>query len=222
MAFPVYVKSTKRGIQLVLDHEIPFNELKEKVTEKFKAAKEFYKDTQFSLSFSGRALSFEEEQNIIQIIESTTGCEVVCVLEENELLDAYLEKRMEQIAVDRIQKCGQFHKGSILPGQILETESSVIILGDVCTGGKVLSKGNIIVIGNLSGYAYAGVSGKKECFIAALSMMNVQLRIANVDGKTKKPSYILNKEKIEKTPQIARAKEKSIVVEPIRGYLDVI
>lgn len=222
MAFPVYVKSTKRGIQLVLDHEIPFNELKEKVTDKFKDAKEFYKDTKFSLSFSGRALSFEEERSIIQIIESTTGCEIVCVLEENELLDAYLEKRIEQIATDKIQRCGQFHKGSILPGQILEAESSVIILGDVCAGGKVLSKGNIIVIGNLSGYAYAGVSGKQESFIAALSIINAQLRIANIDCKTRKPSYIQNKQKIENTPQMARAKEKTIVIEPIRGYLDVI
>lgn len=222
MAFPVYVKSTKRGIQVVLDNEIPFEELKDKISDKFKSAKEFYKDTKFSLSFTGRALSFDEERSIIQLIENITGGEVVCVLTENELLDEYLEKRMEQIAADKLQKCGQFHKGSILPGQILETETSIIIIGDVCRGGKVLSKGNIIVIGNLYGYAFAGVSGKQDAFIAALSIESDQIRIGNSTDKDVKNTYTLTKQSTIKTPQMARAKEKAIVIEPIKGYLDVI
>lgn len=222
MALPVFVKSTKRGIQLVLDNKIPFNELIDKIYEKFHASKEFYKDTRFSLSFSGRVLSCEEQKEIIQIISDTTGADIICILEENELLDEYIAQRMEQIAIEKRLKSGLFHKGSILSGQILECESSVIILGDICSGGKVLSKGNIIVIGSLKGYAYAGVSGRCDSFISALSIESTHLRIANCVIKNAMTSFASIRNSANNALQMARAKDKTIVIEPIKGYLDVI
>ncbi len=222
MAFPVFVKSTKRGIQLVLDSDIPFKELIDKIQDKFESTKEFYKDTKFSLSFSGRVLSLEEQKTIIEIINRTTGAEIICIIEENELIDEYIAQRMEQAILEKIQKSGQFHKGSIFPGQTLECETSVIILGDVYPGGKVLSKGNIIVIGCLKGYAFAGVSGRSDVFISALSIDSTQLRIANCTLSNAKISLAGIKNNKYNAPQMARAKDKTIVIEPIKGYLDVI
>lgn len=222
MALPVIVKSTKRGILLVLDNEIPFKELLDNIHDKFESAKEFYKDTQFSLRFSGRALSFDEQKEIIQLITDTCNAEILCILEENELLDEYIFQKLEQINRDKISRCGQFHKGDIQTGQTLECEHSVIILGNIFPGGKVLSKGNIVVVGKLSGYAYAGVSGRTDAKICALQIDSTQLRIADCTFSNTNVSSAGMRTQTIKQPQMARAKEKAIVIEPIKGYLDLI
>ena len=215
MALPVIVKSTKRGIQLVLDPEMPFKELSDKIREKFESSKEFFKDSSFSLSFSGRALSLEEQHKIVKIMSDTCNIDVVCILEKNELLDDYLSEKMEQIALDKRRRSGHFHKGDIQAGQTLECDQSVIIIGSILQGGKVISKGNIVVIGTLQGYAYAGVSGKRDAFICALDIASARLRIADETiGKARFFPVRKTTEKI-KLPQIAFAKDKTIVIEPL-------
>lgn len=223
MALPVIVKSTKRGIQLVLDSEIPFNELADKIQEKFEASKEFFQDTSFSLSFSGRVLSLDEQRQIIQILHDSCNIEIVCILEENELLDDYIFEKMEQIALEKRQKSGQFHKGDIQAGQTLECDHSVVIIGSILPGGKVLSKGNIVVIGSLKGYAYAGVSGKRDAFICALDIDSDKLRIAEETLGTSRLFLHEKPNDTNRLPQIAFAKDKTIVIEPLtKGYLNKI
>ena len=46
----VILKSSKYGITLILNSELPFEELKEKVIRKFQASKRFFKDAQFAVS----------------------------------------------------------------------------------------------------------------------------------------------------------------------------
>ena len=222
MSLPVIVKSTKRGILLVLDDTIPFKELLDNIQSKFEAAKEFYKNAQFSLCFSGRVLSFEEEKAIIQMITDTCQAEILCVIEENELVDTYITQKLEQIQNNKLLKYGNFHKGDIHSGQTLECEHSVIIIGSIFPGGKVISKGNIIVIGTLYGYAYAGVSGKRDAKICALHIDSTQLRIADCTFRNTGVTAGSARNHTTKLPQMARAKEKTIVIEPIKGYFDVI
>lgn len=72
---------------------------------------------------------------------------------------------------------GQFYRGTLRNGQILESERSIVIIGNVNPGGKVIARGNIVVLGTLKGSAYAGCDGKQDSFIAALNMIPTQLRI---------------------------------------------
>ena len=65
MSQSVTIKSNKYGINLVLDPEIGFDELLKDVVEKFKASSTFFKNAKLALSFEGRKLSEEEEQQII-------------------------------------------------------------------------------------------------------------------------------------------------------------
>ena len=55
---------------------------------------------------------------------------------------------------------------------ILCLQKSLIILGDVGPGAKVISGGNIIVLGALRGHAYAGIDNDDNCFIAAGTIVN--------------------------------------------------
>ena len=78
-----------------------------------------------------------------------------------------------------------FTVAACLERKILETEQSLIVLGDVCKGSCVVSKKDIVVLGTLSGSAYAGVDGKAH-FIAALHMEPESVRIGEHRGKYKK------------------------------------
>lgn len=221
MALPVIVKSTKRGIQLVLDSEIPYEVLIEKIQEKFKSTKEFFQDASFSVSFSGRVLSKDQENEIINIITESSHAEVLCILEENELLDEYITEKLEQIAIEKRMKCGQFHKGDINAGQTLECEHSVVVLGNVYKGGKVISKGNIVVLGSLKGYAFAGASGRNNTFISALDIDSTQLKIADYCLRSTKVPFGGIQEHKKSSPQIAKAKDKTIIIEPLTsGFLN--
>ena len=82
MSQSVTIKSNKYGINLVLDPEIGFDELLKDVVEKFKASSTFFKNAKLALSFEGRKLSEEEEQQIISAIESNTSIEILCIVEK--------------------------------------------------------------------------------------------------------------------------------------------
>ena len=74
----------------------------------------------------------------------------------------------------------KFHRGSLRSGQRLETEGSIIILGDVNSGAEVIASDNIVVLGALRGLAHAGAKGNKQAIIAAGLFDAVQVRIANI------------------------------------------
>ena len=67
---------------------------------------------------------------------------------------------------------------------MLESEASIVIVGDVEEGATVVSKGSIVVIGALLGSAQAGASGRTDVFVAALHMTPEKLRIG---GRKVKP-----------------------------------
>ena len=74
----------------------------------------------------------------------------------------------------------KFHRGSLRSGQRLETEGSIVIIGDVNSGAEVIASDNIVVLGNLRGLAHAGAKGNKNAIIAAGKLDAVQLRISNI------------------------------------------
>jgi len=92
-------------------------------------------------------------------------------------------------------------------GQRVETEHSLIVIGDVNSGAELIAGGDIIVLGILRGVAHAGAYDETGGgrFIFALSMQPTQLRIGVVisrgtqDGGGK--------------PEIARVDGSSIIVE---------
>ena len=75
---------------------------------------------------------------------------------------------------------GQFFKGTLRSGQVLDVETSIIVIGDVKVGAKVVSKGNVIILGTLEGTVYAGSTGNTNAFVIALDMNPMQIKIADV------------------------------------------
>jgi len=102
-------------------------------------------------------------------------------------------------------------------GQRIETEHSIIILGDVNSGAEIVAGGDIIVLGALRGVAHAGAfdeSGGGR-IIFAHHLEPTQLRIGTVitRGLGEGFSYFFSKRRRAKEPEIAKVDGDTIVVE---------
>lgn len=175
----VVIKGNKYGIVVQLDNKIPFDELKQDLAEKFKSASKFFDKANMAISFEGRTLSGEEEREVLQIISENSSLNIVCVIDNDELKEKMFKKAVEDKLEELSAHTGRFYKGTLRSGQMLESESSIIILGDINPGAKVIAKGNIIVLGSLKGTVYAGANGNEEAFVVALEMAPIQIRIGD-------------------------------------------
>lgn len=175
----VIIKGLNNGIIVVLDPNIEFNLLKEKVTKKFKDSSKFLGNAQVALSFEGRKLSDEEQLELLQIISEQSELKIICLVTEDPEKEAIFQRAIEQASEERSKANGQFYKGNLRSGQSLECDTSIVIIGDVNPGATVISSGNIIVLGALRGTVYAGAKGNTKAFVLALDMSPVQIRIAD-------------------------------------------
>jgi septum site-determining protein MinC len=79
----VIIKGNKYGIVVVLDAVMEFNELKEKIAEKFRDSAKFFDKAQMAISFEGRKLNNDEQREVLNIIAEETELHVVCVVEND-------------------------------------------------------------------------------------------------------------------------------------------
>ena len=95
----------------------------------------------------------------------------------------------------------------------------VVIVGDVNPGAKIVARGNIVVLGSLDGNAYAGTAGNSESFVAALHMNPIQIKIADVIGRSedKSPLERLRGRKKQLEPQVAYIKEEAICIDVMKN-----
>lgn len=207
----VIIKGNPHGIVVVLDAEMPFSDLKEKIITKFKDSSKFLGNAQMAISFEGRKLNDIEQRDILDIIAEYSELHIVCVLENNPDQDQKFEKLLNEKLMDLNNATGQFVKGNLRSGQVLEMETSIIIIGDVNPGASITSKGNIIIIGALKGMAFAGAGGNANAFVFALDMNPVQIRIADTIARA--PDRPAKKNSQE--AKIAFLEEDNIYIEPV-------
>lgn len=227
MAQTVMIKSNKYGINLILDPDIAFADLLKAIIEKFKESEKFFKDSKLGISFEGRKLSNEEEQKIIDAITENTSIEILCIVDNSEenaekmkaQIDAYSEA-IEREYAKAMSSSGEFYRGTLRSGQVLESDASITILGDVNPGARVTSGGNVVVLGALKGNAQAGIYGDRSCFILALEMDPIQIQIGDLiakspDKEKKKRRTAIREKKESNDLQIAVAREGNIYIEPV-------
>jgi septum site-determining protein MinC len=220
----VIIKSNKHGLIIILDDKISFHELLQNVADKFREAADFFKDVHMAVVFEGRELTHEEENEIIYTIIENCRIHIVCVIGNNQKNEEFFRQVVERKEQEIAAKDGQFYKGTLRSGQVLETETSVIVIGDVNPGASIVSKGNIIVLGTLKGNVYAGASGNNACFIVALAMHPLQIKIGEYAARNTMYGRASEKE-VEINPKIAFVQEGHIQVKVIQrdilGEMDI-
>lgn len=207
----VIIKGTKSGIIVVLDDAMDFEELKEKVAVKFKESAKFLGNASMVLSFEGRKLSDAQQRELLNVISENSDLHIVCIVDQDEEKEKMFSRSLNEKLMELQSNTGQFYKGNLRSGQVLEVESSIIVIGDINNGAKVVSKGNIIILGSLKGNAFAGASGNAKAFVVAMDMEPVQIRIADTiarapDKKSKE---------VKKEPKIAFVEEGNIYIETL-------
>lgn len=175
----VIIKGLNNGIIVVLDSEIEFDLLKEKVSKKFRDSSKFLGNAQVALSFEGRKLTEEQQLELLQIISEQSELKIVCLVLDDPEKEDFFRKSITQNMDDKTNSNGQFYKGNLRSGQSIESDKSVVLIGDVNPGASITSSGNIVVLGALRGTVFAGASGNDKAFVLALDMSPVQIRIAD-------------------------------------------
>ena len=205
----VKIRGSKHGINVKLDNSASYEEIKSSVASEFKEAEKFFGDEKLAISFEGKYLTDEQQEELVDIIHQNCNVHIVCIVDQTTEQEKRFQKTVEETMMEFDASTGQFYKGHLRSGQVLEFEKSVVIIGDVNPGASIISKGNIVILGSLRGTAYAGASGKRNCFIVAMDMQPIQLRIADIpamaSGNTKAPSE----------PRIAYVEDENIYIEPL-------
>ena len=101
-----------------------------------------------------------------------------------------------------------FYKGTLRSGQVFESDGSVVVLGDVNPGGKVVAKGSVIVLGSLKGNIFAGVDGNENAFVVALEMSPMQIKIGEIIARSS-----------DTGTKITKGRNKTKVIEPKIAYV---
>lgn len=211
----VLIKSFPNGIALHLDGEVPFEKLLDEIAYKFSEARNFFGHASMALSIEGRHMSGAEEIMILEAIKQNSDLNIICIVGKDENTNknfikalAHMEKKLS--GGDE----GQFFKGSLKNKEVLETENSIIVLGDVYPGSAVISAKNVIILGGLYGEVYAGGNGQEKAFVAALEMELERIKIGDFKYKpTTKQSKWGIRPKVQ--PKIAYIKNNRITFEPL-------
>ena len=210
----VLIKSFPNGITIHMDQDMPFEEILKEVAFKFSEARAFFGQASMALAIEGRTVSGLEEIRILEAIHENSDLNIICIVGKDDSTNkkfikalAHMEKKMS--GGDE----GQFFKGSLKNKEVLETENSIIVLGDVYPGSAVISAKNVIILGGLYGEAYAGGNGVDGAFIAALEMEPERIKIGDFKYKPGKQSKWGIRPKVQ--PKIAYVKNDKIAIESL-------
>ncbi|SHK48456.1 septum site-determining protein MinC [Thermocrinis minervae] len=162
------------------------------------------------------------EKEIERILSSKLFEGSYFLIEDEEGLDPELKRRVEErLQSKKVRSIKELKErdsaGRLLivhrhirSGQRVEHNGDVLILGDVNRDAEVVATGNIIVIGRLSGIAFAGALGDESAVIVATRMEPQSLRIGRKvaivgDEERQSPGY----------PEMARVEDGIIVLERV-------
>lgn len=215
----VMIKSYQNGISLILDDQCPFENLVQEIAFKFSQSKNFFGNARMALSMDGRVLTGAEEVEILNTIRENCDVNIVCVVGKDEETGQNFIRALDEID-QRLaggEGSGQFYRGTLKNNQILETEKSIVILGDVYPGCTVISARDIIILGGLYGEAYAGANGSQQHYIVALEMEPEKLKIGDFKYKSNGKTKWGLKPKVQ--PKIAYIKNGKIVMDPLTKEL---
>ena len=136
-----------------------------------------------TLTLEGRPLTAKEELQIVDTITRNSQIEVLCLLDTDAQRIERCEKALNDKLMELNARTGQFYRGTLEKGDVLESEVSVVVIGDVEHGARIISKGNVIVLGALRGTAAAGMGGNPEAVVVALEMAPTQIRISDATSR---------------------------------------
>ncbi len=172
----VSINLKKNEILIKISENAEQREIVESLKKKIPELKKLYKDEKTPITVTGKILKNKEIDEIQNLIKDKIDVEIEFDMPKALGLSNITRTFNREIGISETK----FHRGSLRSGQKLETEGSLVILGDVNSGAEVMASENIVVLGSLRGLAHAGAKGNKQAIISAGLLDTVQIRIANI------------------------------------------
>lgn len=176
----VVIKGNKAGMTVYLEPSVPFEQLLLDVQAKFKETAKFWGSAQMTLTLEGRELTAEEEVRIVNTITENSSIDILCLLDADANRIERCEKALNEKLMELSSQTGQFYKGNLRDGDVLESEASIVVIGDVEKGARVVAKGNVVILGTLRGTVCAGVTGNPSAVVVAFEMAPTQVKIGDL------------------------------------------
>lgn len=215
----VLIKSFPNGITLLMREDASMEEILQELTVKFTEARNFFGSSTMALSMEGRKMTEAEEILILDTIRVNSNVRIACIVGHDDDTNKNFIKALQHMDKKLSgTEGGQFYKGTLKNREVIETENSIVVLGDVYPGSAVFSAGNIIILGGLYGEAYAGGDGREDAYVVALEMEPERLKIGDFKYKTnaKQLKWGIHP-KVQ--PKIAHLKGGKIVFDPLTKEL---
>lgn len=177
----ITIKGTREGLTLFIDDDASFVEATAELKEMLLSTRQNKDNPIVSVmvQLGNRYLDHEKQKKLRVMIEEDNHFSVEAI--ESNII--HRDDALRWIDESEIK----IENRIVRSGQILRVTGDLLLIGDVNPGGKIMSTGNIYVMGSLYGIAHAGIHGDRNAFIAASFMKPTQLRIA--DYISRAPDY---------------------------------
>lgn len=208
------IKSFQNGINLRINPDVDFEQLLQEIGEKFQSSRAFFGSASVALSIEGRSLNAEEEMSILKVIQDNSDLNVMCIIGKDDALNNNFIKAIQTLQ-NKLPSGNymQVYGGTLKDNDVIETEESILVLGDVNPGCSITSSKNIIILGGLYGEANAGKETGEEAYVIALEMEPTSLLIGDFKYKQTKKSKWRIQPKLQ--PKVAVVRENNVELLPL-------
>lgn len=196
MGSAVKISGRQDGLEIEMKPTEPFGRIVRATEKKLEELKNFLKDSDIHIAFSGKRLS-EGQKAFLQ----------------HRILRTAENAKISFEATEGIKT--QFYRGVVRSGVSLKSSGDLTVLGDVNPGAYLYAEGSITVMGSLRGVAAAGCSGDRKAFVAALDMRPSQIRIGEVIARSASGESM----RVRRGPEIASLCEGKIIIKSLYDKL---
>lgn len=208
------IKSFQNGINLRINPDVDFEQLLQEIGAKFQSSRAFFGSASVALSLEGRILNAEEEMAVLKVIQENSDLNVMCIIGKDDALNNNFIKAIQTLQ-NKLPSGNymQVYGGTLKDNDVIETEESILVLGDVNPGCCITSSKNIVILGGLYGEAYAGKELGTESYVIAIEMEPTTLVIGDFKYKHTKKSKWRIQSKLQ--PKVAVVRENNVELLPL-------
>ncbi len=220
----VIFKGGRDGINVILDEDASFTDIKTIFIQKLQDAKSFFSGAKINIRFKGRILTKEQQEELIGLLSGQNILNISFIHgfeeESNEIETNTLEypegpENWFSGETSHDTSMTKYHVGILRSGQAIDYPGSVVVLGDVNPGARISAGGNVVVLGSLKGTVHAGKDlDAYKPFVMAIGMYPVQIGIGDVIARSPDGVYDQKLDQREAT-LVAYLSNKQIYIEPI-------
>jgi len=79
----VLIKGNQYGLSVMINEDSTFQEIKSELQEKLKSARAFFGANKVTLSFSGKSLLNEEQDELVQVFQNNSDLDILCIVDKS-------------------------------------------------------------------------------------------------------------------------------------------